>query len=131
MIYLKKAIKKEGLKKMLELKLRRTTRNGKPSNMYYIILKDPNFRKDWTPGINQFIIDQTVRNMCNCKQYIEDLLVMPEFILDGEDVTSTILPRFVEELEKIFGEMYWENRRGKQQEGSKDYLEKNNVIVWD
>lgn len=116
---------------MLEFKLARSTQNGKQAQVYYQIIRDETFKKTWTPGVNQFVLDHTVRKMINCKNMIEDLRVMPIFLLDGEDVTSSYLPQFIESLEKYFGPMKYTSEQNKQTRGSMEYLEKNNVSVGD
>lgn len=113
---------------MLELKLYGASRYGKkrPDYSYYT---DDRFRKDWTPGIHQFVLDQKVRYMHIIKHGIENLEAFPVFLICDENVTPEILPKFIEALEHYIGKLEYTHKREQKEKGVLQYLQENGVEI--
>ena len=117
---------------MLILQLYDTSKFGKKTNRYQEIKdKFPSDRwggKKQNISCSQFILDCTIRDMEITKQKIEDLEAMPTFVYNGENITSQILPIFVEELENHLGKINYTKKRGEKECGTLKYLHEMGVV---
>lgn len=117
----------------LTLKVYATSKFGYKTNRCYEI-KDcfPDDRwggKKENISAQQFVLDCSVRDMVYVKDKLENLECIPIFLYCDEDITSQLLPSFVEGLNEYVGVLNFTDKREKKELGTLKYLDENGLII--
>lgn len=118
---------------VLTLQVYATSKFGKQTNRCYEITDS--FSSDRWGGnkenisARQFVLDCRVRDMVYVKDKLENLECMPIFMYCDEDITSQLLPSFVEGLNEYVGVLNFTDKREEKELGTLKYLDENGIII--